>query len=204
MKLLNVFATGDRQRLKKAARGDVRALERLYDDHVDALYSFVFYRSGRDPQIAEDVVQETFAKAIEDMDRFDPKRGSFRSWLLTLSRNVIRDHLRARKKLSTLEQWDRIDETLSQIFASLDQHPLSDEVIERSETRDLVNITIANLPEKYRAILVKKYIGGEGLSELATDLNISQEAAKSLLARARRAFREAFCALTQTLGEVTE
>lgn len=98
--------------------------------------------------------------------------------------------------------WDRIDKTLAQIFASLDQAPLSDEILAREETRDLVNMTIAHLPEHYRSALERHYIAGESLSALGERLKVSEEAAKSLLARARRAFREVFVTLSQAMAEV--
>lgn len=97
--------------------------------------------------------------------------------------------------------WDRIDETFAQVFAALDHEPLSDEVIAREETRDLVNVTIAHLPERYRAVLEQKYVGGDSMAELAARLEVSEDAAKSLLARARRAFRETFVALSKTVAE---
>jgi RNA polymerase sigma-70 factor, ECF subfamily len=189
--------------LARAAAGDSRALERLYEAHVDSLYAFVFYRVGRDPALAEDVVQETFASALDRMDTFAPARGSLQSWLCSLSRNIIRDQLRAHRRSDELAaMWERIDHSLAQIFESLDRAPLSDEVIARAETCDMVNMTIANLPERYREILQRKYIQGQSLDALASDLRMSSEAAKSLLARARRAFREAFSTLSQQTAEV--
>ncbi len=189
----------DERLLRRAARGDPGAVERLFEDHVDALYAFVFYRAGRDESLAEDVVQETFVTALDRMDRFDPSRGSLRSWLRTLSRNVVRSHLKARNRLATLERWDRVDAALAEALEELDSEPLSDEVIERAQTRDLVNMTIANLPERYRDALERKYVEGESVGELATALGVSEDAAKSLLARARRAFRETFLTLTREL-----
>jgi RNA polymerase sigma-70 factor (ECF subfamily) len=189
--------------LELASRGDERALTRLYEANVDGLFAFVWYRVGRDQTLAEDVVQETFTRALDRWDDFDPSRGSLSSWLCSSSRNVIRDHLRAHRRADELANaWERIDETLAQVFAALDRAPLSDEVIERSETRDLVNMTIANLPENYRTVLVRKYIDGDSLSALAAHLSLSEVAAKSLLARARRAFRETFTTLSQNLAEV--
>ncbi len=76
------------------------------------------------------------------------------------------------------------------------------EVLEREETRDLVNMAIAHLPENYRVVLARKYVDGEPLETLAGELGISVDATKSLLARARRAFRDTFAALGQTLTEV--
>ena len=58
--------------LRRAAKGEEHAVLRLYEDHVDGLYAFVFYRVGRDAAIAEDVVQDTFLQALERARRLDP------------------------------------------------------------------------------------------------------------------------------------
>lgn len=192
-----------RHPLAAAAAGDRRALARLYDDHVDGLYAFVFYRVGGDAALAEDVVQETFAQALRRQAEYDEGRGSVATWLSTLSRNVIRDHLRAHRRGDELAgAWQQIDQSLGQTFAAMAQSPLPGEVLQRNETRDLVNMAIANLPEAYRSALTRKYVEGESLDQIAASLGISVDAAKSLLARARRAFRETFSALSHTFSEV--
>lgn len=192
----------DQELLRGAAAGESSALQSFYEGHVDGLYAFVFYRVGRDAALAEDVVQETFLYALDHVEDYDPDRGSLRAWLCTSSRNVIRRHLRAHRRAAELEQtWDRIDATLSQVFDALGTSPLSDEVLAREETRDLVNMTIANLPDEYRHALERKYVYGETLRDMAGGLDVSEDAVKSLLARARRAFREAFSTLNNAFGE---
>ena len=192
----------ERKLLARAAAGNRRALGRLYNAHVDRLHAFVFYRVGQDAELAEDVVQETFAAALDRIDSFDPGRGSLESWLFTLSRNAIRDQLRSHRRSAELAaMWERIDRSLAQIFESLDQVPLSDELLARSETRDMVNMTIAHLPDTYRLVLERKYIAGDSMAAMARDLDISADAAKSLLARARRAFRETFATLGKEFCE---
>lgn|SRR5690349_9025801 len=194
---------GPSKDLRAAGRGDADAIGRFYDANVDGLYAFVYYRVGRDASLAEDVVQNTFALAIERAKDYDPARGSVGAWLTTLSRNVIRDHLRAHRRADELAQtWDRIDRSLSQVYQALADEPLPGEVLERAETRDLVNMAIAHLPEQYRTVLARKYVDGEPLETLASELGISVDATKSLLARARRAFRDTFAALGKTLTEV--
>jgi RNA polymerase sigma-70 factor (ECF subfamily) len=190
--------------LVAAGRGDAAAISRFYDQHVDGLYAFVFYRVGRDAALAEDVVQETFTHALERRTDYDEVRGSIGSWLCTLSRNVIRDHMRAHQRGDELaETWERIDQSLAQVFAALAEQPLPGDVLEREETRDLVNMTIANLPEQYRAVLAKKYVDGASLDAIAEELSLSAAAVKSLLARARRAFRDTFATLGAALTEVS-
>lgn len=175
---------------------------RFYDANVDGLYAFVFYRVGCDTALAEDVVQETFAIALSRRADYDATRGSVGSWLSVLSRNVIRDQLRAHRRGDELRaRWERIDATLAQSFAAMAERQLPGEVLERVETRDLVHMAVANLPEQYRIVLTRKYIDGATLDTLADELGISIDAAKSLLARARRAFRDTFATLSSQFSE---
>jgi RNA polymerase sigma-70 factor, ECF subfamily len=201
--LSRLFRRGPDTLLRAAAAGDREALGRLYDDHVDGLYAFVFYRAGRDASLAEDIVQDTFAAALGRVDDYDAERGSIGSWLTTLSRNVIRDHLRSHQRTDHVaERWDRIDASLAQIYDSLERTPLPGDVMARAETRDLVNMTIAHLPENYRTVLSGKYVDGKSLEALAGEHGLSEAAMKSLLARARRAFKETFSTLGHALSEV--
>jgi len=209
--LARLFRSGPGADLRAAQAGDQGAIARFYDAHVDGLYTFIYYRVGRDTALAEDVVQETFAIALaRGVDHhparrsdYDPARGSTASWLTVLSRNVIRDHLKAHRRSDELAAaWERIDATLAQTFAAMAERPLPGEVLERAETRDLVHMAVANLPEQYRTALTRKYVDGESLETLAGELGISIDAAKSLLARARRAFRDTFATLSVHLSEV--
>ena len=201
--LARLFRSGPGADLRAARSGDQEAIARFYDAHVDGLYTFIYYRVGRDTSLAEDVVQETFASALSRRAEYDPARGSVATWLTILSRNAIRDHLKAHRRSDELATaWERIDATLAQTFAAMAERPLPGEVLERTEPRDLVHMAVANLPEQYRTALTRKYVDGESLETLAGELGISIEAAKSLLARARRAFRDTFAALSAHLSEV--
>ena len=193
--------TGETE-LRAAQAGDAMAIGAVYDSHVDGLYAFVFHRVGRDAAMAEDVVHDTFALALRKHADYDPARGSIATWLAVLSRNVIRDHLKAARRSSDLQQaWERVDATLAQMFAAMAEKPLPGEALERAETRDLVNMAIANLPEQYRTVLQRKYVDGERVDTLAAELGLSVDATKSLLARARRAFRDTFATLSAHLSE---
>ena len=202
--LSRLFRSPKSADLHAARRGDREAIGRFYDAHVEGLFAFVFYRVGRDHALAEDVVQETFALAMSREAEYDAARGSVGSWLTVLSRNVIRDHLRAHKRSDELQStWERIDATLAQTFAAMAETPLPGEVLERAETRDLVHMAVANLPDQYKTALTRKYVDGESLETLAGELGISVDATKSLLARARRAFRDTFATLSANFSEVS-
>jgi RNA polymerase sigma-70 factor (ECF subfamily) len=195
----------DSELLRAAVDGDVPALTTLYERHIDGLFAFVLFRVGRNPHLAEDVVQDSFLYALDHARSFDPSRGTFRAWLHTSSRNLIRKHLETNRETEKLEAtWARIDASLVQVFAALAEAPLGEEVLEREETRDLVHMTIANLPERYRLALEHKYLRGESLSELAERFSLTEAAAKSLLARARLAFRETFDTMVTAFAEVSD
>jgi RNA polymerase sigma-70 factor (ECF subfamily) len=201
--IARLFRSTPASDLRAARDGDKDAIARFYEAHVDALYTFIYYRVGRDTALAEDVVQETFTVALSRQADYDAARGSVGSWLTVLSRNIIRDHMRAHTRSDQLATtWDRIDATLAQTFASMAERPLPGEVLEREETRDLVHMAIANLPDQYRTALTRKYVDGESLETLAGEFGISVDAAKSLLARARRAFRDTFATLSANFSEV--
>ncbi len=201
-RLFRSASRGGPSLLHAAQAGDRTAIQRFYDANVDGLYAYVFFRVGRDPALAEDIVQETFAKALARTAAYDPGRGTESSWLAVLSRNVIRDHLREHRRADQLiETWERIDTTLAQMFAAMAEQPLPGDVLERAETRDLVHMAIANLPDQYRSALNRKYVDGESLETLAGELGISVDATKSLLARARRAFRDTFATLSVHFSE---
>lgn len=196
-------AQGQAAAFAAAAAGDPKAIAELFDGNVDSLYAFVYYRVGRDAALAEDVVQETFSQALARAADFDAARGSMAAWLTTLSRNVIRDQLRAHRRGSELAAtWERIDTSLGQVFAAMADVPLPGDVVDRSETRDLVHMAIANLPPQYRAVLERKYFDDASLAVVAQELGVTEDAAKSLLARARRAFRDAFYIFSQSFAEV--
>jgi RNA polymerase sigma-70 factor (ECF subfamily) len=202
--LARLFRSGPGSDLRAAQDGDKVAIARFYDAHVDGLYTFVFFRVGRDATLAEDVVQETFTLALTRRDAYDPARGSIASWLSVLSRNVIRDHVREHRRGDALQAtWERIDATLAQTFAAMAERPLPGEVLERAETRDLVHMAVANLPDQYRTALTRKYVDGESLETLAGELGISVDATKSLLARARRSFRDTFATLSAHFSEAS-
>jgi RNA polymerase sigma factor (sigma-70 family) len=67
--------------------------DRLYEEHAAALLSFLTYRTGNRP-LAEDILADTFERVLTARRRFDPRKGSEKTWLYTIALNLLRDHAR--------------------------------------------------------------------------------------------------------------
>src|SRR2546423_7718688 len=67
--------------------------ERLYDAEAAGLFSFLAYRTG-DRALAEDLLADTFERALRARRRFDRRRGSAKTWIYAIALNLLRDHAR--------------------------------------------------------------------------------------------------------------
>jgi RNA polymerase sigma-70 factor, ECF subfamily len=71
-------------------------LDRLFDEHAEPLLKFLIYRVG-DRQLAEDLVADTFERALRKRSLFDRARGTEKAWLYTIATNLLRDGARKRE-----------------------------------------------------------------------------------------------------------
>jgi RNA polymerase sigma-70 factor (ECF subfamily) len=67
--------------------------DRLYEEHAAPLLAFLTYRTGSRP-LAEDILADTFERVLTARRRFDPRKGSEKTWLYTIALNLLRDHAR--------------------------------------------------------------------------------------------------------------
>jgi RNA polymerase sigma-70 factor, ECF subfamily len=69
--------------------------ERLYAEHAQGLFAFLRYRTG-DNVLAEDLLADTYERVLRSRRRFDPRKGSAKTWLYAIALNCLHDHLRRR------------------------------------------------------------------------------------------------------------
>src|SRR5262249_6349386 len=186
----------------KALAGDADAVRSLAEQVLQPLYAFCLYRVGKNQHLCEEVVQETLLRALRDLDHYGPSRAGNKisPWLTGLARNEIHRVLAKERNAVSLEaMWGRMDQELLGLYARLDSEPLADEVLQREETRELVNATMAQLPPHYREALEAKYVSGKTVRDLAALRKTTEKAVESLLTRARHAFRVTFLALSRNV-----
>jgi RNA polymerase sigma-70 factor (ECF subfamily) len=194
-----IFDSGWRAR---ALAGDTTAVQSLADCTLQPLYSFCLYRVGRDRHLCEEVVQETLLRALRELDHYEPARAdnNIFPWLTGLARNEIHRVLAREKNAVSLETlWAKMDKELFALYSRLDSEPFGDDLLVREETRELVNVTMSQLPPHYREALEAKYVNGKSVRDLAASWSLSEKAVESQLTRARKAFRVTFLALSRNL-----
>lgn len=172
---MSLEATPSDRDLADAVRrsGDERAFRILYRRHTPRLYALVLRLGGDSRPEADDVVQESWIRAVEGLDRFRWD-SSFATWLLGIGVNVTRDLLRRNSRRLETPWDDDVDAPLAAV-------PAGDRVdLERA---------IATLPDGARTVLVLHDVEGWPHETIAERLGISVGTTKSQLHRARRALR---------------
>ena len=145
---------------------DPAAFEVFYDRHGGVAYSLA-YRIVGEPAAAEDVTQEAFISIWRSGARFDPTRGSVRSWMLSVVRNRAIDALRSRAGKAPKLTLD--DEAI------LEQRPaeeLTEEEAMRHETASEVRGALGHLPGEQSKVIELAYFGGFSQSEIARMLGV--------------------------------
>ena len=189
----------DEKRLvRRLLAGDERAFARFFDDHFSRLYRFALPRLGGDGEAAREVVQAAMTSAIRKIHTYRGESALF-TWLCVICRNELVDWLRRNARYNRhvvlTEDSPEIQAAIEAINAPEQDRPPGQ--YRRSEAARLIHVALDSIPAKYGNALEWKYIEGHSVREIARRLDLSTEAAQSLLARAKRAFREVYSTLAE-------
>jgi RNA polymerase sigma-70 factor, ECF subfamily len=170
--------------------GEERAFQALVDRYQVRLLNFV-YRTIGDRERAEDLVQEVFIRVYRHLHRFD--RGKkFSTWAYTIASNLAKNELRNRSRnplvlFQTIKKnWDDEDRPLQ--FEDSASRP--DDLYRKRHLRELVEASVARLPEHHRQVFVLRELEGKSYEEIAEITACNLGTVKSRLNRARNSFAE--------------
>ncbi len=193
-----VVYADDRRLARRVLAGDEDAFRRFFEEHYGRLYRFALARLGGDETAAEDIVQQTLSKALTKLGGYKAE-SQLHTWLCAICRNDIADWYRAqgryRQRIVLAEDLPGLRATMESFRAPDEEGPA--ESFRRSEAARLIQVALDSLPVKYGNALEWKYVEGYTSQEIADRLGVGYEAAQSLLARAKRAFAQAYGELTE-------
>jgi RNA polymerase sigma-70 factor, ECF subfamily len=185
--------------IEAARAGDRSAFGELIRRHAAGLVTLLG-RVLRDRDLALDLAQETFLRAHQHLERFDPAR-SFRTWIFAIGWNLALDQLRRKRR-----RGERVGLTFDAEGAGEAAGPETAEPADhreeapeasllREERREQVRRALDLLPPIHRAVLVLRDLEGLSYEEVAHVLGLRLGTAKSRINRARLEFRDAYLRL---------
>jgi RNA polymerase sigma-70 factor (ECF subfamily) len=193
----------DTELVQRAKKGDLQAFETLATRHERRVYGLAM-RMLRQEQDAEDITQQTFLSAIEGLSNFR-EEASFATWLLRIATYAVLKVIRKRRGLETVS----LDENTSAVDGEdsiphpeyiADWRETPEKLVERNETRQLIEDALSKLDEKHRLVFLLRDVEGMSVQETANALGLSESNVKVRLLRARLQLRER---LTPIFGDPT-
>jgi RNA polymerase sigma-70 factor, ECF subfamily len=166
-----------------------RELVRRYERPIFSL----LFRMVRDRELAEDLSQETFVKALNAIDSYRPEY-KFSSWIFKIANNAAIDHLR-RRELDTLslegsphaETPEAVQATALQLG---DRSENALDIVEAKELGATIEEAIGRLRPEYRSCILLRHVEGLAYEEIAQTLDLPLGTVKTYIHRARNELRE--------------
>jgi RNA polymerase sigma-70 factor (ECF subfamily) len=176
-----ILKPDDSELVRRGRAGDREALGELFGRYEKGLFGFVsrFVRGAAEP---EDVYQEVVLRAIENIDRFNPKL-SFRTWLFTLAANHCKNVLRSREQRGKfrLPSMRRLgdDAEVDITETAPDDAPGPDRTTEDAEFVEALRRELTNLPRSQREVFILREFNGISFREISAILKIPEATARS-------------------------
>lgn len=159
--------------------GDEQAYGVLLDRHLERIHALAQRMLGNAAD-AEEVAQDAFLRAWQQIPNWQPGTAKFSTWLHRVAMNLCHDALRRRRDSRPVED-----------IQPVSGEPGPEQLARRQDRSGRVQAALATLPERQREALVLSHYQELSQREAAAVLEISEEALESLLARGRRALRAA-------------
>lgn len=160
-------------------------MTRLYDETAEDLLRFIARRTV-DPQIAFDLVGETFAEAIASRASFHgDSLEDGRRWLFGIARNLMNNYFRR----GQLEQRAMERAQMDGHLLSADDFARIDEIAQLEESREVVREALARLKPEYRVAVEARILQQRGYAEIASGLGVSEQVVRTRVSRGLKHLR---------------
>jgi len=156
----------------QAQKGDTQAFGQVYDAMVKPIYRYIYYRV--DPQIAEDLTEETFLKAWQNLQKYKKGETPFSSWIFKIAHNLVCDYYR--KNETHME----VDENMADPQDHMSPERTLTVKIDQIRLRKAIN----KLPEKFQQVILLKYINDLDNTTIAKTVGKTEGAVRIIQFRA--------------------
>lgn len=165
---------------------DKKKFEKFYEEHLDKVYRFIFFRCGN-KDLAEDLVSEIFMKALEHFDNYDEKKSSS-AWIMTIARNHLINYWRDKKPTQPLpgETPEDSDDAYDDAFWLKSARLAFNKDKEAQEIYEL----LATLSKEEAELVTFHYLIGYSYLEIAKQKQMSEGSVKVAVHRAIKKLRK--------------
>ncbi len=154
---------GDAELLRRIERRDESALEALYGKYGGLVYTLALRIVG-DPELAREILQDTFLRCWDGSRAYDPERGRVPWWLMGIARHRAIDLLRSRSHRAHLREQERV------VPGARETNSFHEETTDVVGLRRAVSNALAVLPLVQRQAIELAYYGGLTQAEIAREL----------------------------------
>jgi len=173
----------DEEIIARYKEGDQEAFKGLINRYISPLYNFIARLTNRND--ASDIVQETFIKVWKNLNRFDGRKASFKTWIFTIGRNTTTDFLRKKYSLLFSDIEKDNDEDINSFAENIpDEQILPDIALEKLQDKEFLNDVLNKLKSSYREVLILHYQEEMTFDEIGKILNKPLNTVKSQYRRA--------------------
>lgn len=171
--------------VERMVAGDEGALAALYDRYSGMLFAMLV-RTLRDPQAAEEILQDLFLQLWRGAARFDATRGSLPAWLMVIGRNRALSRLRTREHREIPEDIEAFPANAVPSSVNLEDDA------ERSLLMEKLRTAMATLPAEQREAVELAYFEGMTQTEIAARTGSPLGTVKSRVRSAMQSLKQAF------------
>jgi RNA polymerase sigma-70 factor, ECF subfamily len=175
----------DFQTIRRVLAGDVDSFRFLVERHKGPLFALVS-NLVQDATDRDDIAQETFVAAYLHLASYDPERGKFVTWLLTIARNKCFDAIKQRRPLA-----------MENLPPAIEPRSPADRLLE-TELFSQFDRALAALPFEQKTAFILSEFEGLSLEEISQVEDVPLGTVKSRISRAREKLRSIFSSLRET------
>ncbi|MEI7577301.1 MAG: sigma-70 family RNA polymerase sigma factor [Armatimonadota bacterium] len=180
-----IDSDSDEALVKRARDGDYAAFEQLFERHRLMVYRFSYQMTHKRDD-AEDLVQEAFVRAYQNLHRYRDE-AKFTTWLLRIVSNLGTDQARMSTRRNNLEQKEA-QGALDWMTVGNFENPIAN--LEQESRQNILRKAILALPDHHRQMIIMRDLEEKEYDEIAEICKCSVGGAKLRVLRARRALRD--------------